>query len=158
MRTVGIFLGAVIVSFATDAILGHFLTPGFGQLLIRMYTTPPESKQWAEIWHQWHHVNLISVFVLAPIAGFAGGAFVGLLQKQHVVLVAAGAQIPHMLLVLWFDRHGWWMHSLSGVASAVGQHLLPVIAAMLGALLFHRMLKSRRRTNPAATAPTASLA
>src|ERR1700687_650024 len=121
MRIVGVFLGAVIVSFATDAILGHFLTPGLGQLLIRMYTTPPESKQWAEIWRQWHHVNLISVFVLAPVAGLAGGAFVGLLQKHHAVLVAATTQIPNMLLVLWFDRHGMWTHSLSGVASAVGQ-------------------------------------
>jgi hypothetical protein len=120
MRTAGIFLGAVIVSFATDAILGHFLTPGLGQLLIRMYTTPPESKQRAEIWHQWHHVNLISVFVLAPVAGFAGGVFVGLLQKHRAVLVAAITQIPNMLLVLWFDRHGMWTHSMFGIASAVG--------------------------------------
>jgi hypothetical protein len=158
MRTAGVFLGAVLVTFATDAMLKHFLTPGFGQLLIRMYTTPPDSSQWAEIWRQWHHVNLISVFVLAPLDGFAGGIFVGLLQRRHAALVAAGTQIPIMFLVLWFDRHGPWIHSFSGIASAVGQHLLPVIAAMLSALVFRRVLKSRRRINPDAPASAVSLA
>jgi hypothetical protein len=131
--------------------------PGFGQLIIRMYTTSPESEYWTEIWRQWHHANLISVFVFAPLDGFAGGIFVGLLQRHHVVAVAASTQIPGMVLTLWFDRHGMWAHSLSGIASALGQQLLPVIAAMLGAVVFHRVLKSRR-TDPDAPAPTRSLA
>jgi hypothetical protein len=156
MRTIGVFLGAVAVSFATDAVLRHFLMPGFGQLVVRMYTTSPESKQWTEIWRQWHHVNLISVFFLAPLDGFVGGMFVGLLQRHRPVLVAASTQIPEMLLVLWFDRHGTWVHSLSGLAFAISQHLLPVISAILGAVVFHLVLKSRGRTNPDAPASAVS--
>jgi hypothetical protein len=158
MRAVGVFLGAVIISFATDAILRHFLTPGLGQLMIRMYATTSESKQWDEIWRQWHHVNLISVFVLAPVAGFAGGAFVGLLQKRHATLIAVCTQIPELFFQLWADRTNPWAHSLYGAASSLSQHLLPVVAAMLGAVLLHRAVTSRRSSTPEAPATATSRA
>ncbi|HLX85893.1 MAG TPA: hypothetical protein VKR59_18485 [Terriglobales bacterium] len=156
MRTLAVLLGAIVVSFATDAILQHYLIPNFGPLLVRMHTTPPQNSQWAEIWRQWHHANLISVFVLAPLGGAAGGIFVGLLQTHRAVLTAAISQIPNMFIVLWFDRHGVWIHSVRGVASAVGQHLLPVMAAMLGAAVFQSLLKLRRRADSATPASVAS--
>jgi len=123
-----------------------------------MYTTPPESKQWDEIWRQWHHVNLISVFVLAPVAGFAGGAFAGLLQKHHATFIAACTQIPELLFQLWTDRTNPWVHSLYGAASSLSQHLLPVIAAMFGAVLLHRVLTSRRSSDPDTPATATSRA
>jgi len=158
MRTVGVLLGAVIGSFVTDAILRHFLAPGFGQLIVRMYATPPDSKQWDEIWRQWHHVNLVSSFILAPVSGLAGGIFVGLLQKHYQLLVAASTQIPELLFHLWNDRTHFRVHPLYGAAGSLGQHLLPVVAAILGAALVHRVMASRRTSNPATPASTASLA
>lgn len=119
--------------------------PDFGDIVVRMSTTPPNSQQWDEIWRQWHHVNMISVFVLAPVAGFASGAFVGLLQKHYAVLVAASTQIPELLFQLFSDRGKSWVHSPSGAAFAFGQHLLPVITAMLAVALCRRILLSRCR-------------
>jgi hypothetical protein len=115
-----------------------------------MSTTPPDSQQWGEIWQQWHRINVISVFVLAPVAGFASGAFVGLLQKRYAALVAASTQIPELLFQLWSDRANSWVHSPTGGASAVGQHLLPVVAAMLAVVLC-------RRTNTAAEAQVSGI-
>jgi hypothetical protein len=156
MRTFAIFLGAIVVSFATDAVLSHLLIPDFAHLVVRMSTTPPNSQQWDEIWRQWHHVNLVSVFVLAPVAGFAAGAFVGLLQKHHAVLVAASTQIPELAFQLWSDRAKAWAHTPSGAAFAVGQHLLPVIAAMLAVGLFRRILASKWHHNPTSPGAVAS--
>jgi hypothetical protein len=150
MRTVVIFLGAMILSFVVDGILRHFLIPDFGDIVVRMSATPPDSQQWGELWQQWHHINVISVFLLAPVAGFASGAFVGLLQKHYAAVVAASTQIPELLFQLWSDRAKSWVHSPTGAAIAVGQHLLPVIAAMLAVVLCRRMLASRHRPGPAA--------
>ncbi len=139
MRTIVIFLGAMVVSFVVDGVLRHFLIPDFGQIVVRMSTAPADSLQWNEIWQRWHHINIISVFVLAPIAGFAGGTFVGLLQRNYAALVAACTQIPELLFQMWSGRAQSWAHSPAGAALALGQHLLPVIAAILAAVLFRRM-------------------
>jgi hypothetical protein len=155
MRTAAVFLGAIIVSFVTDAILRHFLTPDFGHLVVRMSTTPPSSQQWDEIWRQWHHVNVISVFVLAPAAAFASGAFVGLLQKQYAILVAASAQLPEVFFQLWSVRAKPWVHSPSDAAFAVGQELLPVIAAMLAVVLC-RLASGRHPDTSGESAPNLS--
>jgi hypothetical protein len=153
MRTIAICLGAMIVSFVVDGVLRHFMTPDFGHLIVRMSTTPPDSSQWDDIWQQWHHVNIISVFVLAPMAGFASGIFVGLLQRNYAALIAACSQIPELLYLSWSDRAKSWVHSPTGAASAVGQHLLPVIAAMLAVVLCLRMLGGTRSGNNSETAP-----
>jgi hypothetical protein len=150
MRTVAVFIGAITVCFVTDAILRHFLMPDFGQIVVRMSTTPPGSQQWDEIWRQWHRINVISVLVLAPVAGFASGVFVGLLQKHYATLVAASTQIPELFFQLWSDRAKPWVHSPSSVAFAVGQHLLPVIAAMLAVILCRLTLASRWHPNSGA--------
>lgn len=149
MRTLVIFLTAIILSFVVDGILRHFVTPDFAHIVVRMSTTPPDSQQWAEIWQQWHHINVLSVFVLAPVAAFAGGAFVGLFQRHYAVLVAASTQIPELLFQLWSDRAKSWVHSPTGAASAVGQHLFPVIAAILAVVLCRRILAWRSaKVNP----------
>ena len=139
MRTAVIFLGAIVVSFVVDGVLRHFLMPDFGHIVVRMSTTPPDSQQWNDIWQRWHHMNTISVFVLAPIAGFAGGVFVGLLQRNYAALVAACTQIPELLFLLWSGRGKPWAHSPTDAAFALGQHLLPVIAAILAVMLCRRM-------------------
>ncbi|MFZ0299710.1 MAG: hypothetical protein WAM13_15270 [Candidatus Sulfotelmatobacter sp.] len=155
MRTAAVFLGAIIVSLVTDAILRHFLTPDFGQIVVRMSTTPPNSQQWDEIWRQWHHVNVISVFVLAPAAAFASGVFVGLLQKKYAVLVAASTQIPESLFQLWSVRAKPWVHSPSGAAFAIGQELLPLAAAMLAVVLC-RLASGRHPDTSGKSAPILS--
>jgi hypothetical protein len=155
MRTAAVFLGAIIVSLVTDAILGRFLTPDFGHLVVRMSTTPPNSQQWDEIWRQWHHVNVISVFVLAPAAGFASGAFVGLLQKRYAIVVAASTQIPESLFQLWSVRAKPWVHSPSGAAFAIGQELLPLAAAMLAVVLC-RLASGRHPDTSGKSAPILS--
>lgn len=120
MRTAVIFIEAVIVTFLADGILRHFVTPDFNHVVALMSSTPPDSQQWTEIWQEWHHINLISVFVLSPVAAFAGGAFVGLLQKRYAALVAASTQIPELLFQLWSDRAKSWVYSPTGAASARG--------------------------------------
>jgi hypothetical protein len=143
VRTIAVFVGGLIVTLAADAIMTKFVTPDFNHLLIRMFTTPPESKEWSDISHQWHHANMISVFLLAPVAGFASGIFVGLLQRNHAPLVAASTQIPELLLLACSDKLRPWASSAMGVTSFLGQHFLPVVTAMLGALLSRYLLVSR---------------
>jgi hypothetical protein len=144
MRTIGVLLVGVIVAFVTDAILRQLLMPDFGSLLVRMHETQPESDQWAAIWSRWHHMNMISLFLLAPLDGLVAGIVVGLFQKYHAPLLAASTQIPSLLALLWFDRLKPSVHSLSGGGIFVAERLLPIIAATLGALLCRRLLALRR--------------
>ena len=142
MRTFAIFLGGLVVSFVVNVALQRFLTPDFNQLIIRMFSTPLNSNDWPEIARQWHHANMISLFVREPLAGLAVGIFVGLLQRNYVAFVAACIQVPELIGLMWSDNARLRDHSVS-LGSFFAQHSLPFIAAMLAAVICHRLLKSK---------------
>jgi hypothetical protein len=148
MRIVVVLLGAVVLSFAAEAAMGHFLTPNAGELIVQMSTTPPSSNEWDELWRQWHHVNVISLCVCAPLAGLAAGIFVGLFQKRHAIVVSAISQMPELILLTLSDRAKPWASTVSGLASFAIQHSLPLIAGILGALLCRRFITSRWSSKP----------
>ena len=144
LRTASVLSGGVVVSFAANVALQHYLTPDFNQLIVRMFTTPVNSNDWSEVSRQWHHANLVSLFVRAPLAGLLVGIFVGALQRHQVALVAACAQVPDFLGLLWSDRIRIGDHSVS-LASFLAQHSLPFIAAIVAAMVCHRILMGSRR-------------
>jgi hypothetical protein len=97
------FWEGFIVSSATFVILTRFLIPESGHIDFLM-ATPPSSQEWDETWQQWRRVNVISVLILAPLAGFASGAFVGLRQKRYAALIAASTEVPELLFHLRSDH------------------------------------------------------
>lgn len=135
MRTIAVFFGSVVVAFAVELLLGHFFTPDSGKLIVQIFTTDPSSPQWPEIWSQWHRVNMLSLYVITPVVGLFAGAFIGLLQKHHAILVAASSQVPQFVELLWADRAKVWVHSLSGILVFLATRSLPFIAAVLAAWL-----------------------
>jgi hypothetical protein len=143
MRTVAVFIGSIIVAFVADLLLGHFFTPDNGRLIVQIFTTDPSSPQWPDIWRQWHHVNMLSLYVITPVVGLFAGAFVGLLQRHRAILVAAGSQVPQFVELYWADRAKIWAHSLSGVLVFLANRSLPFFAAMLAAWLCQCWLNRR---------------
>ena len=144
MRTVAVFLGGVALSYAVPMVLGHFLQPDSSQLVVKIFTTPPNSPEWPEIWRRWHHVNLVALYVMAPLAGLVVGTFVGLLQKHHAAAVAASCLLPGFLDSFWADRAKSWATSASGILFFIAVRSLPFVTAILAATLCQRWLRTRR--------------
>jgi hypothetical protein len=139
MRTVSVLLGGMIITLAAGVTLQHLLTPDFNLLIVRLFRTPLNSNDWPDVWRQWHHVNMVSVFICAPLAAIAAGVFVGLLQRRHVAFVAACTQVLNLLVQLSSQRVSLGAHSVS-LASFFGQNSLPFFAAMIAAVLCHRLI------------------
>jgi hypothetical protein len=154
MRTVAVFLGSLVVAFAVDSLLGHFLTPDSGRLIVQIFTADPSSPQWPEIWRQWHRANMLSLYLITPVVGLFAGAFIGLLQKHHAILVAASTQVPQFVELLWADRAKVWAHSLSGILVFLANRSLPFITAMLAAWLCQRLFSHRTRPAHSGQVPT----
>ncbi len=145
MRTIAVFLGALVVAFSVDLLLGHFVTPDSDKLIAQIFSTDPGGPQWPELWRQWHRVNMFSLYLITPAAGLLCGAFIGLLQKNHVVLVAAVSEIPQFVELLWADHAKIWAHSLYGILIFLANLSLPFLTAMLAAWLCHRWLIQSNR-------------
>jgi hypothetical protein len=151
MRTAAVLIGAILISVAAHTLLGHLLSPDSEKLIVRMFTTPANSKEWTDLARQWHRFNSISLFVATPLGSIAAGLFVGFLQKHNVALVAAICQIPEFAVLLWVDHAKNWEGSLQGYAYFLGVRSLPFITAIATAMLCQRLLSSRQhhRLEPA---------
>ncbi len=143
-RTIAVFVGGVLLSFLLPIPMGHYLTPNTGPLIVRMFSTPPNSPDWDELWRQWHRINLLSLYVISPLVGLAVGIFVGLLQKQHPVLLAVLCQLPEYLDRLRTDHVTRRLGSLSGTFTYLLIRLLPFLAAALGAFICERLVRRKR--------------
>jgi hypothetical protein len=145
MRTVAVFIGAVLLSFIVSAVLATVLLPTSGELIVAMVGTPRISPKWNELWTQWKHATRITVFVIGPLVGIAVGLFVGLLQRRNAVLLAACALLPDFLVSFFGDRARYWSHSTSTVALYFLHHSFPFIAAAFSAYMMRRLSKSEAR-------------
>jgi|SRR5271155_63783 hypothetical protein len=158
MRTVIVLLGGVALSFAVAALLAHFLTPDAGKLIGWMFAALPSNPQWPEVSSRWHHVSVISSYVIPPLTGLAVGLFVGLLQMRSAAVVAACCLLPDFLAQFMLDTPKLWAKSPAGILSYVLVHSLPFVAAALAAGLSRRAVHYRRgrsRGVPGITAPQA---
>ena len=138
MRTFLIFVGGAIVAIVAEMIFGQWLTPDAGQVITKIFTTPPNDTQWNALSRQWSHINSIALYVVAPLAGFAAGAFVGFFQKKHVIAVAALCLGPNFVELLWADHSRSWASSAPAFVRFVFVRSLPFFAAILAAAFFKR--------------------
>ena len=145
MRTFAVFLGGVLLSIAIGVALELVLDPNAGQWIAKAFNTPPTSPQWGEISRQLERSGRISLYVINPLVGLAVGIFVGLLQKNRVLIVTASCLIPDFLYGLLTDRAKLWAHSMLGILRYTVHNSLPFATALVAAAFFHHFTNNRRR-------------
>lgn len=145
IRTAAVFLGGVVLSLVASAVLVTVLLPNSGELIVKMFNTPPTSPKWNELWIQWQHATHITVFIIGPLVGIAVGVFIGLFQRRNAVLLAIFALVPDFLMGVVGDRARYWSHSISGVALYALHHSFPFIAAAFSTYIVQRLSKPEVR-------------
>lgn len=135
MRTLLIFIGGAIVALVVEIVLGQWLNPDASQVITKIFTTAPNDTQWNALWRQWHHINSIALYVVAPLGGLAAGIFVGLFQKTHVNALAALCLVPELGQLLWADHARLWELSAPSFLRFVFIRSLPFVAAILAAAI-----------------------
>jgi hypothetical protein len=137
MRSIFVFLGGIIVSFAVPLILSRLILPGDAQWIGKAFTTPSASTQWDEIWRHLQNSAMVQVYLINPLGGLAVGVFVGLLQRNRVTLVAASCLVPDFVTGLLGGVPRIWARSAAGIAVYLFDHALPFAVAIIGAALCH---------------------
>jgi len=138
MRTFLVFVGGAIVAIVVEIILGQWLTPDAGQVITKMFTTPPNDTQWNALSRQLNHIHSIALYVIAPLGGFAAGKFVGLFQRKHVIALAALCLVPDFVELLWADHSRYWASSAPAFLRFVLVRSLPFLAAIVAAAICKR--------------------
>jgi len=139
MRTVAVFVGGVALSFLVTAMLVGALMPHYGELIVALFNTPPNSPKWHDLWIQWQHFTRIGVYVIGPLTGLAVGIFVGMAQRNRPVPLALCCLAPEFLLGFLGDRAKNWSNSISGILFYVLDQSYPFVAAAIAAYLLHRL-------------------
>jgi hypothetical protein len=148
-RTLCVFLVGVTLSIVVPILLEYLLQPHSSQLIARVFTTPPNSPDWFEIWSAFRRSAAISTYIVAPLAGLGVGLFVGSLQRKRPAIVAASCLLPEFFQGLLSDHAKVWMGSAFGVLRFTFQHSLPFVAAVVAAMLCQRLIRNRVRPGQA---------
>jgi hypothetical protein len=145
-RTVVVLVGGILVASVVPAVLEYFLQPGSPMLVQRVMTTQADSAEWRDIGPAIRSSTTIATLVIAPLVGVAVGAFVGLLQRRHTLLLATFCLLPEFMERLLGDHAKHWATSAIGVARFVAYNSLPFLTG-IGAAALCRKLVRRRAEN-----------
>ncbi len=144
-RSVAVLLGAALLTLALGVVLMYVITPNKSQLIVRIFTTSPNSSHWPEISRQWNRVMFLDHYVITPLTGVIVGLFIGLLQKRYPVVLALLAPLPVRLFMLWSDRTNTLAMFHSSVPKFVLVNSIPFVSTAIAAWLFYRLSRSQSR-------------
>jgi hypothetical protein len=122
------------------------VNPHGPELIVRAFRTPATSPEWNDIARQLRRSAWLVSYIGDPLAGFVVGAFVGLLQKRHTLIVAAACLAPDVLYTFFTDRARLWSHSVSGILNHLFVISLPFMAAVLAAAAFNHWTAPKIRS------------
>lgn len=140
MRTVAVVLVGIFLSIFGAALLDHLIDPHAQELIVKAFTLPRDSPQWAELSLRLQRSAWLTSYVVNPLTGFLIGIFVGIFQKRHTVVVAAGCLIPYFLYTLLMDRGRLFSHSVNGLLTHLFVVSLPFMAAVVTATAIQHLM------------------